>query len=199
VPLGRHVLRAACAAATGWGSGPDAPCVTVNVSPRQLLEPALVADVAAALADSGLCAGRLVIEITETAVMQHVDEAVARLTELTQLGVRVAIDDFGTGHSSLEYLRRLPVAALKLARPFVRDLETSPSAMALAQGIVGLGHALGLRVVAEGIEEVAQRDRLRGMHCDLGQGYLYARPVPAAQLAPLLAAGVGAHGLRAAA
>jgi EAL domain-containing protein (putative c-di-GMP-specific phosphodiesterase class I) len=160
----------------------------VNVSPRQLLEPALVADVEAALADSGLPATRLVLEITETAVMHRVDDAVARLEELTRLGVRIAIDDFGTGHSSLAYLRRLPVSALKLARPFVRDLETSPPALALARGIVALGHSLQLKVVAEGIEETGQRDLLRDMACDLGQGYLYARPMGADAIEAELAA-----------
>jgi PAS domain S-box-containing protein len=129
------------------------------------------------------------LEITETVVMSDPETAIRRLDDLRLLGVRLAVDDFGTGHSSLAYLRRLPVQELKLARQFVSDLDRTPESLALARGIVGLAHAMGMRVIAEGVEQPAERDRLRGMGCDLAQGYLFARPVRADALAPLLLAG----------
>lgn len=178
VPLGRWVLREACAHASQWKSTTTAsPIVSVNLSPRQLLDPDLVDDVSRALTDHNLPATRLMLEVTETSIMADPEAATARLDELRALGVALAIDDFGTGHSSLAYLRRLPVSDLKLARPFVRDLEDSTTNVALARGIIDLAHSLGMRVIAEGIENTAQLERLRGMSCDLAQGFLFDRPL----------------------
>jgi EAL domain-containing protein (putative c-di-GMP-specific phosphodiesterase class I) len=194
VGIGAWVLRTACRQAAHWQSArPDANrSMTVNLSTRQLLEPDLVDQVRAALTESGLPPEMLVLEITESAVMADAGAASARLEDLRRLGVRLAIDDFGTGHSSLAYLRELPVHDLKIAREFVAEMETSPHDLALARGILALGHSLGLRVIAEGIETEGQDALLRGMGCDLGQGFLYARPLAASAVAPLIAAPVEA-------
>lgn len=189
VPLGRWVLRTACAQASTWptqGRGAP-PVVSVNLSARELLEPALLTDVRETLEAASLAPSRLMLEITETSVMEDPEAAARRLMELRALGVGLAVDDFGTGHSSLAYLRELPFTDLKLARPFVRDLGISPADVDLARGIVALAHTLKLRVIAEGVEVVDQLERLEEMECDLVQGYLFARPLPVEALAEHLA------------
>ena len=122
---------------------------------------------------------RLVAEITETALLRDPDRTVDLLIELRALGVRIALDDFGTGYSSLSYLRRLPVDILKIAQPFVSDVAVDDT---FVRTMVDLGKNLGLTIVAEGIEEPEQLDTLRGLGCDLGQGYLFAQPMPYADL-----------------
>jgi diguanylate cyclase (GGDEF)-like protein len=181
VPLGRAVLQTACGQLRVWDeAAPDRRPLTisVNLSPRQLLDPDLVADVRSALGTAGLDPGRLVLEITETAAVRDLEVAGARLEELRAIGVGIAMDDFGTGYSSLAYLRDLPLDRIKIARPFVQRIESSPADRALVRGIVEFGHALGLRVVAEGVEEDSQHACLIGLGCDLGQGFHYARPGP---------------------
>jgi diguanylate cyclase (GGDEF)-like protein len=179
VDIGDLVLREACRQVVAWDAirPGSALVMTVNLSTRQLLESELVDQVRSALADVGLAPGRLMLEITESAVMADPGAAITRLAELRAIGVRLAIDDFGTGHSSLAYLRDLPVDELKIAREFVSGIDESPHDQALAQGILALGHGLGLRVIAEGIETEAQHARLQMMGCDLAQGYLYSRPL----------------------
>jgi EAL domain-containing protein (putative c-di-GMP-specific phosphodiesterase class I) len=162
--------------------------VTVNVSGRQLEDPALPGHVADALAASGLAAGRLTLEITETVLMRDTAAALGTLGALKSLGVRLAVDDFGTGYSSLRYLQQFPVDVLKIDRSFVEAVARGPQGAALARTIVALGRTLGLRTVAEGVETAEQRDALRAMGCPLGQGYLFARPLDDAALAALLAA-----------
>jgi len=189
VPLGRWVLRKACLQAAAWNrehpqGGPL--IVAVNLSPRQFLDSGLIEDVRQALADSGLAAEKLTLEITETAVISNIDAATLKLQKLRELGVWIALDDFGTGHSSLSYLRRLPVTHLKVARPFVERMETSSKDLALVRGIIALTHGLDQRVIAEGVETTGQRDLLRSLGCDLGQGFLYAQPMPAHELGAAL-------------
>jgi EAL domain-containing protein (putative c-di-GMP-specific phosphodiesterase class I) len=133
-----------------------------------------------------------VLEITESAVMGDLATAVERLAALRALGVRVAMDDFGTGHSSLSYLRALPLDWIKVARPFVQQLEVSDADRALVRGIVEFAHGFGLALVAEGVETPDQHARLRGMGGDLGQGYLYDRPLEPDALAERLRARVAA-------
>ncbi len=189
VPLGHAVLVQACREVAGWNDalGLERPLtVSVNLSPRQLLDPALIDDVAAALAATGLPAERLVLEVTESAVMHDLATAVERLAALRALGVRVAMDDFGTGHSSLSHLRALPLDWVKVARPFVQQLEVSDADRALVRGIVEFAHGFGLALVAEGVETPDQHARLRGMGGDLGQGFLYDRPLDPAALAERL-------------
>jgi EAL domain-containing protein (putative c-di-GMP-specific phosphodiesterase class I) len=159
--------------------------VSVNLSGLQLLDSSLDAEVAAALADSGLEPASLTLEITETVLVQDVAAAVDRLETLRALGVSIAIDDFGTGYSSLRYIRRFPADVLKIAKPFVDGLHDDTDT-ALVRTIVALADSLGLRTVAEGIEDHRQLARLRELGCLLGQGYLFARPLPAHDVTELL-------------
>jgi EAL domain-containing protein (putative c-di-GMP-specific phosphodiesterase class I) len=147
--------------------------MSVNLSAKQLQTESIVSDVAEALEFSGLDPATLVLEITETVMMTDSDIAIARLNELKELGVRIALDDFGTGYSSLSYLSRFPVDILKMDRSFLSgDGEAT-----LAAAIIAIGDRLGLEVVAEGIEREEQSDSLRQLGCELGQGFLFARPM----------------------
>ena len=159
--------------------------MAVNLSPREFQLSDIVRRVAAALAETGLPARCLEIEITESALMEQGRDADRRLAELKGIGVRLAIDDFGTGYSSLAYLRRLPIDKLKIDRSFVAPIETDATARQITATIVSLGRTLGLEVLAEGVETEGQSGHLRAMGCDSAQGYLFARPVTAAEL-PLL-------------
>ena len=189
VPVGRWVLREACRQAQEWrrlDPGRDLT-VAVNVSGVQLHHPRCLADVADALADSGLDPAALVLEITESVLMA---EGVAEtLAQLKALGVRLALDDFGTGYSSLSSLRHFPVELLKLDRSFVDGVEGGDERLLLVKGIVGLGQSLRLELVAEGIETAAQLEVLLDLHCPLGQGFYFSPPLPPAALGRLLANG----------
>ena len=178
--LGGWVLATACAAAAALPDGSD---ITVNVSARQLQQPDLVDLVQAALETSRLSADRLVLEITETATVADMSGAIARLDELRALGLRFALDDFGTGYSPLSHLRELAVHYLKIDRSFVREIQTSSEDRAIVRGVTEMAHALGLQVIAEGIEQEAQRDILADLGCELGQGFLWSRAVPIDELA----------------
>jgi diguanylate cyclase (GGDEF)-like protein len=187
--IGRWVLREACRQVKAWQERWPAPApltIAVNLSARQLQHPGIVDEVRAALAAAGLDPQSLVLEITETAIMEHLDAAIALLTELRRLGVRLALDDFGTGYSSLSYLQRLPVDILKIDRSFVAGVARSTEDSALARGILTLGQTLGLETVAEGIETAEQLAALRALGCQLGQGYLFARPLGPAAVDALL-------------
>jgi diguanylate cyclase (GGDEF)-like protein/PAS domain S-box-containing protein len=181
VPIGRWVLREACRQArqmqTLLPAEPELT-VAVNLSVKQLQHSDIVADVSDALAESGLAASCLTLEITESVMMTDTNTALQRLDDLKLLGVRLAMDDFGTGYSSLSYLSQLPVDILKMDRSFLRA-GASPQASALASVVVGLGESLHLDVVAEGIEYDDQWTALRDLGCDLGQGFLFARPMDA--------------------
>ncbi|GJG87286.1 hypothetical protein tb265_24670 [Gemmatimonadetes bacterium T265] len=195
LPLGRFVLDEACRQAAAWrrAGAPAterAPYVTVNISGRQLQDAGFVAEVAAALGRWELAPDALVLEITEGVVMQDTEANLARLAELKTLGVRLAIDDFGTGYSSLSYLQRFPVDVLKIDKSFVDGVHDRESSEALARTIVALGRTLSLCTVAEGIEHAGQRDALRALGCTLGQGYLFARPLPPGEV-ELMFAGAG--------
>jgi diguanylate cyclase (GGDEF)-like protein/PAS domain S-box-containing protein len=184
VPIGRWVLQEACRRAAGWQLEGLPIAVNVNLSARQLADPALVDDVSAALAESGLPPELLVLEITESVLMRDPEPAGARLEQLKQLGVRLAIDDFGTGYSSLEYLHRFPVDELKMAKPFVDALGDGEEELATA--ILKMSDTLKLSTVAEGIERAEQLSRLRELGCDLGQGFHLARPLEAQHAERLL-------------
>jgi EAL domain-containing protein (putative c-di-GMP-specific phosphodiesterase class I) len=184
--LGSWILRAACQQLVDWTAelGPNALHeVAVNVSPRQLLDPHFTETVADALAVTGLDPRRLVLEITESTAMAPNSQE--QLLALRATGVRLSIDDFGTGHSSLSRLAALPVNALKVDRSFVRDIPSTGDAP-LVRAMIAMAHSLGLTVVAEGIETERQADYLTALGCEHGQGYLFSRPVPAAELANLL-------------
>ena len=174
VPLGLWVLEAACTEALSW---PDDVGVAVNLSPRQLEEESFVDDLRAVLRRTGLRPGRLVLEITESVVAQDGAAVVARLASVRDEGVRIAIDDFGTGYSSLGSLMQLPVDVLKIDRSFVATMLERPAGTALVKVLIDMGRTLGLEVVAEGIETTDQAWTLINHQCQLGQGYLYSRPV----------------------
>jgi len=188
VQIGRHVLREACRSLAQWHR--EHPryahlTVAVNLSARELQEPDLVQVVAAELAASGLAPGRLTLEVTESLLMADPVQATRQLAELRGIGVLVAIDDFGTGYSSLSYLEQLPADIVKIDKSFV-DRLTAGQPNVLVETITRLGAALGLRTVAEGIERGSQADILRELGCDLGQGYLYSRPVTSGEIGALL-------------
>jgi diguanylate cyclase (GGDEF)-like protein len=192
--IGRFVLRTACSQAAAWrAEAPDAglDTITVNLSGRELADPELPADVAAALDEAGLPARCLVLEITETVLMRDPEATMARLGELEALGVRLAVDDFGTGHCSLRSLRRFPVGTLKLAQPFVDAMVGDDEETALVCAILDLGANLGLEVVAEGIELEEQAALLHALGCDQGQGFHFGRPMPPEAAAALIGASTG--------
>jgi len=167
--------------------------LSVNVSPIQLQQPDFLDEVEAVLAETGFAPERLILEITETAMFRDTQATIRKLQALRERGVRIAIDDFGTGYSSLSYLRRFPVDILKIAKDFIGPADGAPEEWAFAAAIVALGRTLGLRVVAEGIEEPGQLERLRELGCEFGQGYLFARPGPIEGLASVLGL-IGARG-----
>jgi diguanylate cyclase (GGDEF)-like protein/PAS domain S-box-containing protein len=178
VALGRSVLLQACRQAATWqpgasGHGPD---VSVNLSAHQLVDPQLPADILAILALSGLAPERLVLEVTESVLMNDVTASIAVLDDLRAAGVRLVIDDFGTGYSSLSYLRRLPVDGIKIDRSFVSELGLGTGDDAIVDAIIQLGHSLSLTITAEGVETAEQAAILRQLGCDTAQGYLYGRP-----------------------
>jgi predicted signal transduction protein with EAL and GGDEF domain len=194
-PLGLWVLQEACRQAAQWQptmSTGKSLVMSVNLSSRQFQDPRLVEQVRGVLDEAGLPASALKLEITESVLMQDVEATAARMRALTDIGVRLAIDDFGTGYSSLSYLQRLPVETLKVDRSFVVGLGGSdPQAPAIVRGIVAMAKALRMSVTAEGIETAAQEAHLREMGCDRGQGYLFARPLPAADVDRMLDSTLG--------
>jgi EAL domain-containing protein (putative c-di-GMP-specific phosphodiesterase class I) len=153
--------------------------VAVNVSGRQLDTEEFVTEVRNALAESGLPASALTLEITETTLMRNVGETARRLTAIRELGVRIAIDDFGTGYSSLSHLQRFPVDALKIDRSFIPRLTENPEGEALIHTLVQLGKALSIETLAEGIEQQEELSILQEAQCDSGQGFIYSRPLDA--------------------
>ncbi len=183
-PIGKWVLQTACAQNKAWqDAGLQPLVVSVNVSARQFRQEQFVKTVAHVLSETGLEPCYLEIELTESGVMHDAEEFVAMLNELNDLGVQIAIDDFGTGYSSLSYLKRFPVDRLKVDRSFVQDIVTDADDATIVRTIIALGHNLGLKVVAEGVETEQQLAFLRENDCDEFQGYLYGQPLPADELA----------------
>jgi EAL domain-containing protein (putative c-di-GMP-specific phosphodiesterase class I) len=186
VPLGAAVLDAACREAAAWVGEQARLSIAVNLSARQLAQPDIVAVVQDSLARSGLSPSRLLLEVTESAVVEDAEAALRALQALRALGVRTAIDDFGTGYSSFLYLKRFPVDVLKIDRSFVAGMLDNPDDAAIVASIIRLGRDVGLSLVAEGVETEAQRWHLVRLGCPQAQGYLFARPVPASELGAAL-------------
>jgi diguanylate cyclase (GGDEF)-like protein len=201
VPVGKFVLQTACRQAAKWHASrtdPDATplFVSVNLSAREFMQADLLEDVADILAETGIDAGSLELEITESVLMDQSEAGIRTLRRLRALGVRLVLDDFGTGYSSLSYLKNLPLDTIKIDRTFVAGIEENAD-RSIVEAVVALAHGLGIGVVAEGIETRRQAQRLLELGCDLGQGYLFSRPVPAARTARLLRTPVArAVGLR---
>jgi predicted signal transduction protein with EAL and GGDEF domain len=180
VNLGRWVLETACHEAALW---PDGLQVSVNVSPLQIQKPDLVDTVKEILGRSGLAPHRLEVEMTESVLIHHPEQALDTLNKLRGLGVRLSLDDFGTGYSSLSYLRRFPFNKIKIDRSFIQTLGEDGESGVLARSIVALGHGLGLQVTAEGVETMEQYRFLTKEACNQVQGYFFGRPEPATKLA----------------
>jgi diguanylate cyclase (GGDEF)-like protein/PAS domain S-box-containing protein len=185
--IGAWVLRAACLQNMQWQKDGLPPlCISVNVSPRQFLSEDLIPAIRGALRDSGMNPALLELEITEASVMRDAERAAELLAALRKLEVRVAIDDFGTGYSSVEQLKRFPIDTLKIDRSFVRDIPDDAEGMAVTEAIIGLGKALNLTVLAEGVETAGQEEFLRERGCQQMQGFLFSKALPAEQFAELL-------------
>jgi EAL domain-containing protein (putative c-di-GMP-specific phosphodiesterase class I) len=181
IPLGRWVLEEACQQTRAWqhaGLVDDAFYVSVNLSARHLRDAAVVDDVVRALHVSGIAAGALLIEVTETALVEDLDPAGTVLHDLKDLGVRLAIDDFGTGYSSLARLSTFPLDVVKIDKTFIDRLAVHADGDAMVRAVVDLSHTLGMKAVAEGVEHREQALALERLGCTMAQGYLFARPMP---------------------
>jgi diguanylate cyclase (GGDEF)-like protein/PAS domain S-box-containing protein len=179
LPLGRWVLRETCLRLAAWAADPvlGQVALAVNVSAQQLHLPEFATQVLAILADTGADPHRLSLELTESVLAENIEEVIDKMNRLKSAGVNFSIDDFGTGYSSLSYLKRFPLETLKVDQSFVHDIHTDPAAAAIVEVIITLARKLGLKVIAEGVEEQAQREFLRKGGCDGFQGYLQGRPV----------------------
>lgn len=187
IPIGAWVLRTACAAMRTWlDAGVVVPRMTVNVSGRELRR-RMIDDVAKVLCETNIDPGTLELELTETVTMRSSETQPQLLDELKSFGIRLAVDDFGVGYSSLAYLQRFPIDTLKIDRLFVRDCLTNRVNRSIVEAIVAMAHGMKLEVVAEGVETQEQADFLRGLGCDGAQGFLYSRPLPAADFERLVA------------
>ena len=192
-PVGEWVFRRACEQVMEWERAGLQPLpVAVNISASQFRHRGLDVVIARIIAETGVNAGLLELELTESTLMHDPEEAARTLRHLESFGLKLSVDDFGTGYSSLAYLKRFPLDAIKIDRTFVRDATTNPDDAAITKAIIQLAHTLGLRVVAEGVETAEQHELLRSLDCDEVQGFLFGRPMPAekagAMLPPALAA-----------
>jgi EAL domain-containing protein (putative c-di-GMP-specific phosphodiesterase class I) len=180
LPLGNWVLETACTQLALWAHDKHMQHLTlaINVSARQFRQPDFVAYVMDLISYTGVNPRKLKLELTESLLVNDMEETTVKMNALKERGVGFSLDDFGTGYSSLSYLKRLPLDQLKIDQSFVRDLMTDPNDAAIALAVITLGHALGLTVIAEGVETQAQRDHLHRQGCDAYQGYLLGRPMP---------------------
>ena len=188
LPLGKWALETACGQIAAWSDRTETPnlSVAVNISAREFRQPDFVEQVLSALYRTGANPQRLKLELTESMLVDNIEAVIATMTELRSHGLRFSLDDFGTGYSSLTYLRRLPLDQLKIDRSFVRDMLVDATSGAIAQTIISLGRAMGLPVIAEGVETEEQRDFLAGLGCHSFQGYLFSRPLPLEEFELLL-------------
>jgi diguanylate cyclase (GGDEF)-like protein/PAS domain S-box-containing protein len=178
LPIGQWVLETACAQLKQWQNHPRSLELSVNVSVRQFQQASFAEQVLGLLEKNGIDPGRLNLELTESLVQDDIDDAIAKMDKLKHIGVKISLDDFGTGYSSLSYLSQLPLDQLKIDQSFVRNIGVKPSDATIVQTIIAMAEILGMEVIAEGVETVAQRDFLAENGCLLYQGYLFSRPVP---------------------
>ena len=188
LPLGHWVMQTACAQLVAWQAAPDKAALqlSVNVSARQFRQAEFVEQVRDLLKESGANPGLLKLELTESMVLDNVQDTIAKMKQLKAMGVRFAMDDFGTGQSSLTYLTQLPLDQLKIDQSFIRNIGVHASDAVIVQTIIGMANTLGLEVIAEGVETEAQRDFLAAHGCHLCQGYLFAKPLPVAEFEAML-------------
>jgi EAL domain-containing protein (putative c-di-GMP-specific phosphodiesterase class I) len=192
--IGEWVLRTACEQAVAWSQHyPGFKRIAVNLSGVQVQRGDIVDTLRDILEVTGLPAETLELEITESVLMHHPEIAAQNLNGLRELGIELAIDDFGTGYSSLSYLKRFPLQILKIDRSFVMDIPHDPNDTAITRAVIAMAKSLQLRIVAEGVETEEQERFLTREGCDLGQGYYYSRPLPAADFTPLLES---SHGVK---
>jgi EAL domain-containing protein (putative c-di-GMP-specific phosphodiesterase class I) len=187
VPIGKWVLRTACAQNVAWlneGLPPMRMCV--NLSMRQMNDEGLVREIQSVLAETGMAPSLLELEVTESTIMHNAERAVSVLNAIKDLGVRLAIDDFGTGYSSLAHLKRFPIDTLKVDRSFIREVPADAEDKAIAEAIIAMGKTLSLTVVAEGVETPEQQAFLSERLCDEMQGYYFSTPVAAQDFAELV-------------
>jgi diguanylate cyclase (GGDEF)-like protein len=184
LPLGKWVMNTACAQIQSWSALPGMSHLTVsiNVSARQFHQADFVDQVLDTLAKTGVAPDKLKLELTETLLVNNIEDVIAKMDELQSHGIGFSLDDFGTGYSSLSYLKRMPLQQLKIDRSFVRDITTDSSDAAISKTIVALADSLGLKVIAEGVETTQQRNMLAEQGCLNYQGYLFSKPLPAQQL-----------------
>ena len=194
LPLGRWILESACRQLAAWRDDAATADLVLadNVSARQFSMPNFVEEVRDVIRQTGAPAGRLKLEITETALLENAEDTIAKMVALKAHAVSFSLDDFGTGYSSLSYLKRLPLDQVKIDQSFVRDILHDPNDAAIAKTVIALGRCLGLGVIAEGVETAEQRDCLAGFGCDAYQGYLFGRPVPVEEFEAALRAQPGA-------
>ncbi len=187
VPIGEWILRAACEQCKVWENAGLTPfTVSVNISAPQFRRSNLLQLVSTVLTQCNLDARWLGLEITESSIMKHAEQTIKTLLDLREIGVEIAIDDFGTGYSSLSYLKRFPVNKIKVDQSFVRDISTDPNDAAIVSAVIAMSRQLGIKTIAEGVETIAQLEFLSRLECDEYQGYLFSKPIPAAEVAPLI-------------
>lgn len=191
VPMGRWILREACAQAVRWTQGGLNPgTIAVNVSALEFRHKDFVQGLREILRETGLAPASLQLEITESVLMQDVSSSIDVLTQLKALGVELAVDDFGTGYSSLSYLMQFPIDVLKIDQSFVRNVTTLNSNGVIVSAVIGMGKNLNQRVIAEGVEDQPQVDFLRKHHCEEGQGYFFSPPVAPDRFKEFLVSGL---------
>ena len=187
VPLGEWVFRTTCQQIKIWHhEGYRDLTVSVNLSPRQFVSRKLLPSMKATLLETGISATSIDLEITETMAMRNLEQSIEILSELRRMGTTISIDDFGVGYSSLGQLRRLPAQTLKIDQSFISQIPTDPNSCAITEAIIAMGKRLGLRIVAEGVEEVSQLEFLRANGCDVFQGYLFAKPLTTPEITEML-------------
>jgi EAL domain-containing protein (putative c-di-GMP-specific phosphodiesterase class I) len=186
--IGDWVLNHALQQLAQWrAAGHDALTMSINLSPIQFRNPDLAERIVRIIAETGVAADSLVVEITESALIQNIDNAIAVVERLHDAGVHMALDDFGTGYSSLSYLKRFPIDMVKIDRSFLRDFPVDMHDTAIVNAVIAMAHSLGLRVVAEGVETDQQLQVLQNLNCDAIQGYLFSRPISREHATALLA------------
>jgi EAL domain-containing protein (putative c-di-GMP-specific phosphodiesterase class I) len=191
--IGAWVLREGCRQQREWAAADSELSrltVSVNLSPVQLARPDVMEMIGTTVAETGVDPARMIVELTESALVENTAANLDKLQAIRAGGVRLALDDFGTGFSSLGYLRQFPFDVIKIDRSFVREVDADDGAAALASSVIRIGKALNLKSLAEGVETVGQADWLAKADCDAAQGYFFARPMPADRLFPMLSDGL---------